>query len=222
MTDLPLSREDRTMRNPKKQAQAQAQAQAQERVTERILYCDTDGIITTERGWRKLREVKEMLGKAETEDRKERRVYCKWQKILRNREVVTDSVEMSVYAEYIRQCVNSYLDEYLCDKEVYFLATLKMTEEEPTLRMDVCEGDPNCFMWLAEGYRYSGLLDFRYVSPSSIEIVFKGLVRKMLKREGERLRLTGLRQPLSSVILITVVRLVNEYDYVNLPEDGIL
>ena len=203
------------MKDPKKQAQSQ------ERATERILYCDTDSIITTERGWRKLREVKEMLGKAETE-RKEKGVYCKWQKILRNREVVTDSVEMSVYAEYIRQCVNEYLEEYLCDKEVYFLATLKMTEEEPTLRMDVCEGDPNCFTWLSEGLRYRGLLDFRYISPSSIEIDFKGLVRKMLKREGERLRLTGLRQPLSSVILSTVVALVNEYDYVNLPEDGIL
>ena len=203
------------MRDPKKQAQAQAQERKE------FLYCDTDSIITTERGWRKSREVKEMLGKAETE-RKDREVDCKWQKILRNREVVTDSVEMSVYAEYIRQCVNEYLEEYLGDKEVYFLATLKMTEEEPTLRMDVCEGDSNCFMWLAEGLRYCGLLDFRYISPSSIEIVFKGLVRKMLKREGERLRLTGLCQPLSSVILTTVVWLVNEYDYVNLPEDGIL
>ena len=153
---------------------------------------------------------------------KDRVDYCKWQTILENREVVTDSVEMSVYAEYIRQCVNSYLEEYLGNKEVYFLASLNMTEEEPTLRMDVCEGDPNCFMWLAEGLRYCGLLDFRYISPSSIEIVFKGLVRKMLKREGIRLRLTGLRQPLSSVILNTVVCLVNEYDYVNLPEDGIL
>lgn len=155
-------------------------------------------------------------------ERKEKGVFCKWQKIFRSREVVTDSVEMSVYAEYIRQCVNSYLDEYLCDKEVYFLATLKMTEEEPTLRLDVCEGDPNCFTWLSEGLRYIGLLEFRYISPSSIEIVFKNLVRKMLKREGERLRLTGLRQPLSSIILNTVVWLVNEYDYVNLPEDGIL
>ena len=205
------------MRDPKKQAQAQAQ----ERKTEEILYGDTDSIITTERGWMKLREVKEMLGKAETE-RKESRVYCKWQKTLKNREVVTDSVEMSVYAEYIRRCVNSYLEEYLGGKEVYFIATLKMSVEEPTLRMDVCEGDPNCFMWLAEGLRYSGLLDFRYISSSSIEIVFKNLARKMLKREGERLRLTGLRQPLSSVILNTVVALVNEYDYVNLPEDGIL
>ena len=192
MTDLPLSREDRTMRDPKKQAQAQAQ----ERLTER--------------------ETKE------TEDRKEREVYCKWLKILRNREVVTDSVEMSVYAEYIRQIVNSYLDEYLCDKEVYFLATLKMTEEEPTLRMDVCEGDPNCFTGLSEGLRYSGLLDFSYISPSSIEIRFKDLVRKMLKREGEQLRLTGLCQPLSSVILTTVTALVTDYDYVNLPGDGIL
>ena len=185
MTDLPLCREDRTMRGTKKQAQAQAEVQV------------------------------------ETE-RKERVDHCKWQTILENREVVTDSVEMSVYAEYIRQCVNSYLDEYLCDKEEYFLATLKMTEEEPTLRLDVCEGDSNCFTWLLEGLRYSGLLYFRYIRPSSIEIVFKGLVRKMLKREGERLRLTGLRQPLSSVILTTVVWLVNEYDYVNLPEDGIL
>ena len=158
---------------------------------------------------------------AETE-RSDRRDYCKWQTILENREVVTDSVEMSVYAEYIRKCVNSYLEEYLGDKEIYFLASLKMTEEEPTLRMDVCDGDPNCFTWLSEGLRYMGLLDFRYISPSSIEIVFKGLVRKMLKREGERLRLTGLHQPLSSVILTTVVWLVNEYDYVNLPEDGIL
>ena len=166
------------MRDPKKQAQERKE----------FLYCDTDSIITTERSWRKSREVK----------------------------------EMSVYAEYIRQCVNEYLEEYLGDKEVYFLATLKMTEEEPTLRLDVCEGDPNCFTWLAEGLRHCGLLDFRYISPSSIEIVFKGLVRKMLKREGERLRLTGLRQPLSSVILTTVVWLVNEYDYVNLPEDGIL
>ena len=222
------------MRDPKKQAQAQAQAQGQareetkelinerygknrprqedeERETERedFLYCDTDSIITTERGWSKT-------------ERKENEVFCKWQKILRNREVVTDSVEKSVYAEYIRQCVNEYSEEYLGDKEVYFIATLKMSEEEPTLRLDVCEGDSNCFMWLAEGLRYSGLLDFRYVSPSSIEIVFKNLVRKMLKREEERLRLTGLRQSLSSVILTTVVWLVNEYDYVNLPEDGIL
>jgi len=159
---------------------------------------------------------------AQAEERTEDNLSCKWRGILKGREVVTDSVEMSVYAEYIRQCVNEYLDEYLGDKEVYFLATLKMTEEEPTLRMDVCEGDPKCFNWLSEGLRYSGLLDFRYISPSSIEIVFKDLVRKMLKREGERLRLTGLRQPLSSVILTTVVRLVNEYDYVNLPEDGIL
>ena len=136
--------------------------------------------------------------------------------------MVTDSVEMSVYAEYIRQCVNSYLEEYLGDKEVYFLATLKMDEEEPTLRMDVCEGDPNCFMWLAEGIRYCGLLDFRYVRSSSIEIVFKNLVKKMTKRGTERIRVTGLSQMLSSVILNTVVWLVNEYDYVNLPEDGIL
>ncbi|EJM3771239.1 hypothetical protein NOH91_004272 [Salmonella enterica] len=160
--------------------------------------------------------------KKQAQERKERRVNCKWQKILRNREVVTDSVEMSVYAEYIRQCVNSYLDEYLCDKEVYFLATLKLSEEEPTLRMDVCGGDPNCFMYLAEGLRYSGLLDFRYVSESSIEIVFKNLVRKMTKRGEEALRVTGIMQMLSSVILNTVVCLVNEYDYVNLPEDGIL
>lgn len=159
---------------------------------------------------------------AQAQERKERGVYCKWQTILKNREVVTDSVEMSVYAEYIRQCLNSYLDEYLCDKEVYFLATLKMTEEEPTLRMDVCEGDPNCFMGLAEGFRYCGLLDFRNVSPSSIEIVFKNLAKKMTKRGTERLRVTGLRQTSSSVILTTVVCLVNEYDYVNLPEDGIL
>ena len=184
MTDLPLSREDRTMKDPKKQAQAQAQAEVQER--------------------------------------KENGVFCKWQKILRNREVVTDSVEMSVYAEYIRQCVNEYLDEYLGDKEVYFLATLKMDEEEPTLRMGVCEGDPNCFIWLAEGLRYGGLLDFRYIRPSSIEIVFKNLARKKLKRGTERLRLTGLRQMLSSVILTTVVVLVTDYDYVNLSEDGIL
>ena len=210
------------MRDPKKQAQAQERVTDRKtKETEEFLYCDTDSIITTERGWRKLREDKEMLGKAEAE-RKENGVYCKWQKILRNREVVTDSVEMSVYAEYIRQCVNSYLDEYLCDKEVYFLATLKMMEEEPTLRLDVCEGDPNCFTWLSEGLRYRGLLDFRYISPSSIDIVFKGLVRKMLKRGVASLRLTGLRQPLSSVILTTVVWLVNEYDYVNLPEDGIL
>ena len=206
------------MRDPKKQAQAQAQAQKRKE----FLYCDTDSIITTERGWRKLREVKAGFEDFRETERKEKGVYCKWQRILENREVVTDSVEMSVYAEYIRQCVNEYLEEYLGDKEVYFLATLKMTEEEPTLRMDVCEGDPNCFMWLAEGLRYCCLLDFRYVSPSSIEIVFKGLVRKMLKREGERLRLTGLRQLLSSVILNTVVWLVNEYDYVNLPEDEIL
>ena len=183
------------MRDPKKQAQAQAQAQE--------------------------RETKEKLGKAETE-RKENEVYCKWQKILKNREVVTDSVEKSVYAEYIRQCVNSYLYECLCDKEVYFLATLKMTVEEPTLRLDVCEGDPDCFIWFSEGLRYTGLLDFRYVSNSSIEIVFKNLVRKMLKREGELLRLTGLRQPLSSVILTTVIALVTDYDYVNIPEDGTL
>ena len=185
------------MRDPKKQAQ-----ERQERVTE-FLYCDTDSIVLTEK---------------RTEDN----LFCKWQKILRNREVVTDSVEKSVYAENIRQFVNEYLEEYLGDKEVYFIATLIMSEEEPTLRMDVCEGDPNCFMWLAEGLRYCGLLDFRYISPSSIEIVFKNLVRKMLKREGGRLRLTGLSQPLSSVILTTVVWLVNEYDYVNLPEDGIL
>ena len=190
------------MKDPKKQAQAQAQAQAQERVTEEFLYCDTDSIIMTEG--------------------KDRGVYCKWQTTYKSREEITDSVEMSVYADYIRKCVNEYIDEYLGDKEVYFLATLKMTEEEPTLRLDVCEGDPNCFMWLAEGLRYSGMLDFRYISHSSIEIVFKNLVRKMLKREGERLRLTGLSQPLSSVILNTVVWLVNEYDYVNLPEDGIL
>ena len=164
---------------------------------------------------------KQAQAQAETE-RKYRGVYCKWQGILKDREVVTDSVEMSVYAEYIRQCVNEYLEEYLGDKEVYFLATLKMTEEEPTLRMDVCEGDPNCFTWLSEGLRYSWLLDFRYISLSSIEIVFKDLARKMLKREGERLRLTGICQPLSSVILNTVVALVNEYDYINLPEDGIL
>ena len=178
-----------------KDPKKQAQAQAQERVTERP---------------------------EDRQERKEEEVYCKWQKILMNREVVTDSVEMSVYAEYIRQCVNSYLDEYLRDKEVYFLATLKMTEEEPTLRMDVCGGDPNCFTWLSEGLRYSGMLDFRYISPSSIEIVFKDLVRKMPKREGERLRITGLYQMLSSVILTTVVYLVNEYDYVNLQEDEIL
>ena len=188
MTDLPLSREDRTMKDPKKQAQAQAQAEAQ----------------------------------AEVQERKENGVFCKWQKILRNREVVTDSVEMSVYAEYIRQCVNEYLDEYLGDKEVYFIATLKMDEEEPTLIMDVCEGDPNCFICLAEGLRYGGLLDFRYIRPSSIEIVFKNLARKKLKRGTERLRLTGLRQMLSSVILTTVVVLVTDYDYVNLSEDGIL
>ena len=201
MTDLPLSREDSIMKDPKKQSQAEKkQAQAEEK--EEFLYCDTDSIVMTER--------------------EDRGVKCKWQTILKNREVITDSVEMSVYADYIRQCVNDYLEVYLGDKEVYFLATLKMTEEEPTLRLDVCEGDSNCFMWLAEGLRYSGILDVRYIRPSSIEIVFKNLVRKMLKREGERLRLTGLRQPLSIVILNTVVWLVNEYDYVNLPEDGIL
>ena len=167
-------------------------------------------------------DKQESFGSFGETEREESEVYCKWQKILRNREVVTDSEEMSVYAEYIRQCVNRYLDEYLCDKEVYFLATLKMDEEEPTLLMDVCEGDPNCFTGLSEGLRYCGLLDFRYISPSSIKIVFKDLARKMLKREGERLRITGLRQPLSSVIMITVVWLVNEYDYVKLPEDGIL
>lgn len=198
------------MRDPKKQAQAEERPEDRQDRQDR-----------QDRGRRKLREVKENLGKGETE-RKESRVYCKWQKILRNREVVTDSEEMTVYAEYIRQCVNEYLEEYLGDKKVYFLATLYMTEEEPTLRMDVCKGNPNCFTWLSEGLRYRGLLDFRYVSHSSIEIVFKGLVRKMLKREGERLRITGLRQPLSSVILNTVVFLVNEYVYVNLPKDGIL
>ena len=165
---------------------------------------------------------KQAQAQAQAQERKEDNLTCRWEGILNYREVVTDSVEMSVYAEYIRQCVNGYLDEYLFDKEVYFLATLKMTEEEPTLILDVCGGDPNCFTWLSEGLRYRGLLDFRYISSSSIEIVFKGLVRKMLKREGEPLRLTGLHQPLSSVILTTVVWLVNEYDYVNLPEDGIL
>ena len=208
------------MRDPKKQAQAREEAK--EVINER--YGKNRSRQAEERLNKRpedRQERKEMLGKGETE-REESEVYCKWQKILRNREVVTDSVEMSVYAEHIRQCVNSYLEECLGDKEVYFLATLKMDEEEPTLRMAVCEGDPNCFMGLAEGLRYCGLLDFRYISPSSIEIVFEGLVRKMLKREGERLRLTGLRQPLSSVILTTVVCLVNEYDYVNLPEDGIL
>jgi len=52
------------MRDPKKQAQERKE----------FLYCDTDSIITTERSWRKSREVK----------------------------------EMSVYAEYIRQCVNEW------------------------------------------------------------------------------------------------------------------
>ena len=207
------------MRDPKKQAQAQERVTEREtKETEEFLYCDTDSIITTERE----AGDPESEGQRQEEEREDNGVYCKWQKILRNREVVTDSVEMSVYAEYIRQCVNSYLDEYLCDKEVYFLATLKMTEEEPTLRLDVCEGEPNCFIWLSEGIRYTGLLDFRYVSSSSIEIVFNNLARKMLKREGERLRLTGLRQPLSSVILTTVIALVTDYDYVNKPEDGIL
>lgn len=139
-----------------------------------------------------MRDPKKQAQAQEREtERKENGVYCKWQKILRDREVVTDSVEMSVYAEYIRQYVNSYLDEYLCDKEVYFIATLKMSEEEPTLRMDVCEGDQNCFIWLSEGLRYSGLLDFRYVSSSSIEIVFKNLARKMLKREGGTIKING-------------------------------
>ena len=218
MADLPLSREDRIMKDSKKQAQ-QAQ-QAQDRVADEFLYCDTDSITTTESCWRKLAKA-EFEGFRETE-REDRGVYCKWQAVLKNREVVTDSEEMSVYADYIRQCVNDYLEEYLGDKEVYFLATLNLSEEEPTLRMDVCEGEPNCFIWFSEGLRYAGLLDFRNVSPSSIEIVFKGLVRKMLKRGGASLRLTGLNQPLSSVILNTVFYLVNEYDYVNESEDGIL
>ena len=196
MTDLPLRREDRTMKDPKKQAQAQAQAQAQKR---KVTYDD-------------------------------------WAEICEHREVVTVDEEMSVYGDYFSKRLYKFLRSALWSLgkqgRISVDAAIKISDEQPVLRLIFNNRRvPDELYGVKCGGGVRILEQSKYVEPNClIDVVFNRLVRKFSTRAfleyGHDFEASYIKLPpklsLKVAINVSLSFLAKEYDYVNLPEDGIL
>lgn len=152
MTDLPRGREDRIMRDPKKQAQAQAQKEAKEVINERY-------------------------GK----NRSRQFTLDDWSEICEGMEVITDPKKMEVFAGYLRNRLWNILIKTIWDFEkgaARVKARVHVLEERPVIRLEVNNRVyPEALYGqdITEGVRFG-----QYSEDGCIDIILDRMVRKII------------------------------------------
>lgn len=198
MTDLPLRREDRTMRDPKKQAQE---------------------------------EAKEVINERYGKNRSRQFTLDDWSEICEGMEVITDPKKLEVFVGYLGNRLWNILINTIWDFEkgaARVKARVQVLEERPVIRLEVNNRVyPEALygQLITEGVRFG-----QYSEDGCIDIILDRLVRKMYQRglptKYDELNLkfvdiangTSLRRAIRDSLRF----IVEEYDYVNLREDGVL
>ena len=195
------------MKDPKKQAQAQ------------------------EREREEVAKEKEVVNELYGKNRSRQFTLDDWSEICEGMEVITDPKKMEVFAGYLGNRLWNILINTIWDFEkgaARVKARVQVLEERPVIRLEVNNRVyPEALygQLITEGVRFG-----QYSEDGCIDIIFERLVRKMYQRglptKYDELNLkfvdiangTSLRRAIRDSLRF----IVEEYDYVNLREDGVL